>query len=202
MTVRIVACRWFFVALMLGIHAGAPAETLASFDAGDAEILLMTEPCGAKGSRLQRAQKRTGGASLDGCWAVNARGNPVAMWSDGEVQELDQGRVRLSPKFAAMLDDADAPRAASADFPRPAWCASARFPHERLVCRDRELAAADLALAPLWRAYRTGLKLNPVQQGRQKSDYFRRLKACGAKKACIAREQAAQARLYRRALGR
>lgn len=190
------------VVVLLGIPAGAGAETLARFESDGDEVLLMTEPCGAPGSKLQRAHKRTRGDGLEGCWAVNARGNPVAIWSDGEVQELDQSRVRLSPKYAAMLEDAETPRAAPAEFRRPAWCASARFPHERLVCRDKDLAAADLALAPLWRAYRTEMKLNPVQQGRVKSEYFRRLKACGADRPCIAREQAAQTRLYRRAIGR
>lgn len=200
--IRMPSFALWAIAWLLGIPSGARAETLARFDAGGDEILLMTEACGARGSKLQRAQKTAGGQRLAGCWAVNARGNPVAMWSDGEVQELDQARVRLAPKFAAMLEDADPPRAAPADFPRPAWCRDARFAHERLVCRDKELAAADLALAPLWRSYRTELKLNAVQQGRQKSDYFRRLKACGANKPCIAREQAAQMRLYRNALGR
>lgn len=194
-----LVCSLVVSVLLLGLSAGAGAETLASFDGDGHEVLLMTDSCGAPGSKLQRAQRRAGADRLEGCWAVNARGNPVAIWSDGEVQELDQARVRLSPKFAAMLDETET---APAGVRRPAWCAGARFPHERLVCRDPELAAADLALAPLWRAYRSAMKLNAVQQGRLKNEYFRRLKACGANKPCIAREQAAQRQFYRRALGR
>ena len=62
--------------------------------------------------------------------------------------------------------------------------------------------SADLALAPLWQAYRTRLALNDIQQARIRSDYFQRLRACGSQRACIASEQAAQARLYRQALER
>jgi hypothetical protein len=186
----------------------AHGDQLASYKSRGREIALMTEPCGAKGSKAQRAHKRSNGDEIDGCWAVNRRGNPVVTWSDGQVQELKASRVRLASKYAAMLDDAESPRAAQAetppapDFARAAWCKDAKLPHERLICRDAELAASDLALAPLWRSYRSELKLNAVQQGRVKSDYFRRLKACGAHKDCIAREQAAQARFYRDALAR
>jgi hypothetical protein len=154
------------------------------------------------------------------------------MWGDGRVQEVAESRVRLAPKYAAMLDDQHAPggtdaagrsdttgttaappsgdaaegaaaspaAAASVDFPRASWCKDARFPHEKLICRDHELAAADLALAPLWRSYRDELKLTAVQQGRVKSEYFRRLKVCGASKPCIQREQSAQAGFYRQSL--
>lgn len=193
--------------------------------------MLLTESCGTPDSRIQRAVGRTGDQRLEGCWSVNARGNPVVMWGDGRVLEVAESRVRLARKYAAMLNDdqpqddavgrseptvgSRAPRkgvvggeatddspgaAASGDFLRASWCKDASFPHERLVCRDPELAAADLALAPLWRAYRDELKLTSVQQGRVKSDYFRRLKACGASKVCIKREQATQARFYRESL--
>jgi uncharacterized protein len=114
----------------------------------------------------------------------------------------------LAAKYAAMLDEAEGPRetrdepAPAPAFARAAWCKDAKQPHEQLICRDPELAASDLALAPLWQSYRTELKLNQVQQGRVKSEYFRRLKACGARKECIVREQAAQSRFYRDALAR
>ena len=39
--------------------------------------------------------------------------------------------------------------AASRDFARPAWCPDARFPHQRLVGTDAELADRDLRLASL-----------------------------------------------------
>jgi hypothetical protein len=193
---------------LMALSAITHADQLATYGAGGHDIALMTEPCGAKDGQIQRAVKRAKGRQLDGCWVVNARGNPVVMWSDGTVQELNESRVRLTPKYAAMLNDLDAPavveaeRASTPDFPRPVWCKDAAFPHERLVCRDQELAEADLALSPLWRSFRMEMQLNEVQQGRVKSDYFRRLKACGTQKACIAREQAAQMRLYREALGR
>jgi hypothetical protein len=202
-----------FRALLIGSSLAASlsahGDQLASYKSrGGQEIALMTEPCGAKGGKSQRAHKRSKGSETDGCWAVNRRGNPVVRWGDGRVQELKASRVRLAPKYAAMLEDADAPGEAQAEtapapaFARATWCKDAKLPHERLICRDPELAATDLALAPLWQSYRTELKLNAVQQGRVKSDYFRRLKACGAQKDCIVREQAAQTRFYRDALAR
>jgi hypothetical protein len=196
--------RVLFTIVLFTIGVSGRADQLATFSAREHNIELMTEPCGPKHGKIQRAVKRAAGQQLDeGCWAVNARGNPVVMWSDGTVQELSESRVKLTAKYAAMLNDMDAPAAtglqdaSTPDFPRPVWCQDARFPHERLVCADQELAQADLALSPLWRSYRIERRLNEVQQGRVKSDYFRRLKACGAKKACIAREQAAQMQLYR-----
>lgn len=200
--------RVLWTALVLGACAGAHADQLASYRVGASDIALMTEPCGAENGKILRARRRAHGSAVDGCWAVNGRGNPVVMWGDGEVQELNESRVRLAPKYAAMLGDG-APHGAAPTqdtpapaFARPAWCMDARQAHERLICRDAALSAADLSLAPLWRSYRAALKLNDIQQGRQKSDYFRRLKACGAQKECIAREQAAQMRLYRQALQR
>ncbi|WP_280151753.1 hypothetical protein [Piscinibacter sp. XHJ-5] len=221
--------------VLLAVLLCAPtwADTLAIVQVPRGEILLLTEACGTPESRIQRAVKRASGERMEGCWSVNARGNPVIMWGDGRVQEVAESRVRLAPKYAAMLDEqpalggtgaaarsdttgrtaappsgdagggstAASPAAtASVDFPRASWCKDARFPHEKLVCRDPELAAADLALAPLWRSYRDELKLTAVQQGRAKSEYFRRLKDCGASKPCIQREQAAQARFYRQSL--
>jgi len=219
--------------LALPLCAATWADTLATVKVPRGEISLLTEACGTPDSRIQQAVKRSGGERTAGCWSVNARGNPVIVWGDGRVQELAESRVRLAPKYAAMLDDEPAPGAthaagratttrgteaptiadsgggsaavspvggASDDFPRPSWCKDARFPHEKLVCRDSELAAADLALAPLWRSYRDELKLTVVQQGRVKSEYFRRLKACGTSKPCIQRAQAAQASFYRQSL--
>jgi hypothetical protein len=81
------------------------------------------------------------------------------------------------------------------EFERPAWCPHARFPHERLVCNDAELAERDLRLASLWRQYRS--TLSRAAEAWHKSDYFRRLKACGADKACIVTEQEIQMRRYR-----
>lgn len=167
----------------------------------------MTERCGATKAKMQRAYQNSKNGRRDGCWAVNVRGNPVVLWGDGEVLEIDQSQVTLAPKYKDMLEDLetavapDGHKAPLNGFPRPAWCRDARFAHEKLVCRDKDLAAADLALAPLWRDYRNELKLNQVQQGRMKSDYFRRLKACGANRKCIAREQASQKRFYERELG-
>jgi uncharacterized protein len=111
---------------------------------------------------------------------------------------LPESGVRLTPAYTALLDGFSATRPSDAGFPRARWCENARLPHERLVCHDPELAAADLALAPLWQSYRRTVK--PVEQARVRSDYFRRLKACGARKACIAKEQSAQERFYRRGL--
>lgn len=222
--------RWI-VLLVVSLWAPACADTLAVVQVPGGEITLLTEACGPPEGRIQRAIRRTGDQRVEGCWSVNARGNPVVIWSDGRVQEVAESRVRLAPKYAAMLDDqpalarvdaagrsdaagrASSPArgdvgggstatspaaAASVDFPRASWCKGARFPHEKLICRDPELAAADLALAPLWRSYRDELKLTALQQGRVKSEYFRRLKVCGGSKPCIQREQATQARLYRR----
>jgi uncharacterized protein len=84
------------------------------------------------------------------------------------------------------------------DFARPAWCPDARFPHERLVCTDAELAERDLRLASLWRQYRN--TLSRAAEAWHKSDYFRQLKTCGADKSCIVREQENQMRRYREGL--
>jgi hypothetical protein len=88
--------------------------------------------------------------------------------------------------------------AAPPDFARPAWCPEARFPHERLVCTDAELADRDLRLASLWRPYRR--TLSRAAESWHKRDYFRRLKACGADKPCILMEQETQMRRYREGL--
>ena len=137
--------------------------------------------------------------------------------------------MRLSRRIAGLLEErvnapaprsptaafaptarprAEAPRAAAPeppprnaaprDFPRPAWCPDARFPHERLVCSDAELADRDLRLASLWRPFRS--TLSRAAEAWHKSEYFRRLKACGADKACIIGEQETQMRRYREGL--
>jgi hypothetical protein len=134
--------------------------------------------------------------------------NPVVRWRDGSKEVLDGNHVRLEPRFAALLQlprrERDPPATRNAEvnksgtWDRPRWCAKARFPHERLVCADASLSAADLALAPLWRRYQAGLE--PGIRAWVKRDYFLRLKACGAQHVCVAREQEAQRRLYLEAL--
>ena len=208
MTIRFAVLKALWIGLLACTSLGTHADPLATYQAAGEHVVLMTDRCGAKGARMQRASKRSEAETRDGCWAVNARGNPVVLWSDGQVQEIDQSQVKLSPEYERMLQDLEPATVAkrkeipSRDWQRPAWCAEAGFAHEKLVCRDKDLSAADLALAPLWHAYRDQQRLNPVQQGRVKSDYFRRLKACGARKACISREQALQRRFYETELAR
>ena len=178
----------------------------------------------------QRARQTVGGREHHGCWGVDRAGNPVVTWSDGSELELDADKVTLSRRIAGLLEEraaspsprspapasapsarlrAEVPRAAAPepashsaaparDFARPAWCPDARFPHERLVCSDAELADRDLRLASLWRPYRS--TLSRAAEAWHKSDYFRRLKACGADKACIVSEQETQMRRYREGL--
>lgn len=194
--------RWSIVLLLVASCGTASADTLATVTASGNEIKLLTERCGAGDRRMQRAERQEAGTRLQGCWSVNTRSNPVILWSDGSVQEIAASRVRLAEKYAAMLEDEpvspEQRNTVRADFPRATWCPRARFPHERLVCQDPALAAADLALATLWRAYRGDL--TAVQRAQAKRDYFRRLEACGANKSCIQREQATQGRVYREAL--
>ena len=86
--------------------------------------------------------------------------------------------------------------------PRPGWCPQASFPHERLICADPELSARDLRLAEHWRAYRRTLQLSRASEAWHKSDYFARVKRCGADKACIVAQQNEQMRRYQEALGK
>jgi len=183
---------WIFTLIA---PASAPrAGVLATYDDGRREIVLMTQHC--PGSAAQQARAGSGPGALEGCWSVNARGNPVVRWRDGRRQELQEARVKLTPEVAALLDDPSTP---GGTFARPEWCAHATFRHEREVCADRQLAAADLALAPLWRSFRE--RVSARERRRVQADYFRRLKACGGDKGCIAREQSAQQRYYRRFIG-
>jgi hypothetical protein len=194
--------RLLLLVLLLGTSEASRADRLATYRGGGSEIVLMTDACKADGGSAQRAYRRAGRSRLEGCWSTNEAGNPVVTWRNGRVQELNQSAVRLAPKYAAMLRDIDSPDdqpPARRAFARPAWCTQASHAHERLICRDAELSTADLKLAPLWRSYRA--QLSGLEQARTKSDYFRRLKSCGADKACIAGEQAAQSRVYREALG-
>ena len=178
----------------------------------------------------QRAWQTVGGREHRGCWGVDRAGNPVVTWSDGSELQLNGDKVRLSRRIAALLEEraiaprppsppstsaptvlsrAELPRAAApdprlrraappVDFARPAWCPDAQFPHERLICTDAELSDRDLRLASLWRPYRR--TLSRAAEAWHKSDYFRRLKACGADKACIVSEQETQMRRYREGL--
>jgi hypothetical protein len=180
----------------------------------------------------QRARQTVGGREHHGCWGVDRAGNPVVTWADGSELELDGDKVKLSRRIAGLLEErattpaANFPAAAArptahpraevarapapeppsgsaappGNFARPAWCADAKFPHERLVCTDAELADRDLRLASLWRLYRS--TLSRAAEAWQKSEYFRRLKACGADKACIASEQETQMSRYREGLAR
>jgi hypothetical protein len=184
----------------------ARADELATFSDGRTAITLRTELCGPRDSAIQRAVKRIDAMRFDGCWSMTRRGNPIVLWNDGTVQELDESRLRLTPRYLALLKELELQlprqdqRSSTGDFRRAFWCKDASFPHERLICGDPDLAKADLDLAPLWRAYRQEMRLDGVEERRVKRDYFRRLKACGAKKPCVAREQAAQERFYRQAL--
>lgn len=194
-----------------GCAAGSAwGDVLATARAGNEEVRLDDEPCASNrpGWVIKRAHKRSEGAEIGGCWWVDRRGNPVVRWHDGEVQPLRAEDLVLAPRHQAALRRIDALEAAGAagaaapaGFARPAWCAQARAPHERLICRDAQLAAADLALAPLWRAFKTRMQLDEAELRRYKSSFYRRLKACGDDRACVAREQAVRTRLYRIALG-
>ncbi|MED5620623.1 hypothetical protein [Ideonella sp. BN130291] len=192
----------------------ARADRLATHGSGEARIVLTDDICPqSQGSdELMQAYRPARGTAAAGCWMINQRGNPVISWNGGGVQELDAAQVRLEPEYAALLRDVDtaapAVRVAPArsrpatgtSFARPAWCKDARQPHERVICANRDLAAADLQLGPLWRAYRDTLALSPLEQARQKSMFFHQLKACGEDRACLAARQAERQRIYRDAL--
>lgn len=170
--------------LMGSLASSARAELLGTHPHRDGAVQLMTDLCrDADPSAGQRARQNRAGQDRLGCWGMDRAGNPVVTWSDGSELWLDGNQLKLAPPEAAR------------DFARPAWCPDARFPHERLVCSDAELAGRDLRLASLWRPYRR--TLSPAAEARHKSDYFRRLKACGADKTCIVDEQEKQMRLYR-----
>ena len=152
--------------------------------------------------------------------------DPVVTWGDNSELVLDGDKVRLSRRMAGLQEErAEAPRprapaqaatpparpsaevrraatpqppspkaARPRGFARPAWCPDARFRHERLVCTDAELADRDLRLTSLWGPYRRTLSRGA--EAWHKSDYFRRLMACGADKHCIVSEQETQMRSY------
>lgn len=177
----------------------AGAETVGTFKDRHGTIRLTSQACAGGTSGQKRAVATSSRGTRSGCWAVGEDGNPVVHWHDGQRQQLDGNLVRLSPKYAALLEDE--PGAGGGNgFPRPAWCPRARFPHEKAVCRDPELAAQDLQLAPLWREFKARRQLTATQTAWHKSDFFHRLKTCGADKACISREQQAQRALYENAL--
>ncbi len=212
------ACTLVLVAVAGLLTGGARAELLGTHPHRTGTVHLMTELCRANDQRSgQRARQTVSGRQ--GCWGVDHAGNPVVTWRDGSELVLDGNKVRLSPRMSGLLERAEASRRGTSakssaptprppapgavapgrrDFARPAWCPNARFPHERLVCADAQLAARDLQLASLWFPYRRTLSRGA--EAWHKSDYFRRLKACGADKACIAGEQATQMRRYRGAL--
>ena len=200
------------VLTFLGLLAGgARAELLGTHPHRIGSVQLMTDLCRAGDATLgQRAWQTVGGRERQGCWGVDRAGNPVVTWSDNSELVLDGNKVRLSRRMAGLLERAEAsrPRAAAPEppsvsagprnFARPAWCPNANFPHERLVCIDAELATRDSRLASLWWPYRRTLSRGA--EAWHKSDYFRRLKACGADKACIVSEQETQMRRYREGL--
>lgn len=198
----------------LGTAATVRAERLATARIAGETLELTTDACAAarRDTVMKRAHKASEGLVVDGCWWVDRRGDPVVRWHDGEVQNLRAEQLELAPKFQAALRRIDAMEAAARTpgagtaaappgFARPAWCAQARQPHERLICREPALAQADLALAPLWRQFKTRMRLDEAQLRHYKSSFYRRLKACGEDAACIANEQAVRTRLYRVALG-
>jgi hypothetical protein len=178
-------------AAVMGVHTGA-----------EGEVRLHTEAC-RRGSGQRATREPRSGRATEGCWKVDRDTNPVVRWRDGRRQVLDGDQVRLAPAFAALLQPPPAAQEAAPGKAvpagrRPGWCSRARWPHERLVCADPALAAADLALAPLWRRYQADLE--PGTRAWVKRDYFQRLKACGAQRECVAREQASQRQLYLAAL--
>ena len=172
---------------------GVRAELLGTHPHRNGTVQLMTGLCRRHdASGGQRARQMAGGRERRGCWLVDTTGDPVVTWSDGSELVLVGNMVRLSPRIARLLEETpEAPRGSA----RPSWCPQARFPHELLVCNDPELAARDLRLASLWRQYRRALSHGALTW--QKSDYLRRLKACGADKACIFGEQETQMRRFR-----
>ena len=167
--------------LMVG---GARAELLGTHAHRNGTVHLLTDLCRKEDpSAGQSARQTVGGREHHGCWGVDRAGNPVVTWSDGTELELDGDKLRLSRRMAGLLEErakelptptaparAAAPRAAAPepplrsagarrDFARPAWCPDARFPHERLVCTDAELAERGLRLASLWRPQQSAIKL-------------------------------------------
>ncbi len=171
---------------LLGLGLGsAQAELLGTHPQRNGPVQLMSELCLEPGAGAgQQARQTVGGRERHGCWGVDRAGHPVVTWRDGS-------ELVLAPAAEALA------LAAEPDFARPGWCPQASFPHERLVCSDAELAGRDLRLAALWRPFRR--TLDPQAQAWHKSDYFRRLRACGADKSCITGEQETQMSRYREA---
>lgn len=204
------------VLVLLGLPmGGARAELLGTHPHRHGTVHLMTDLCRDDDpSPGQRARQTVEGRERHGCWGVDRAGNPVVTWSDGSELMLDGNKVKpprgmaeasaptAHPRDGVPLAAAAQPPSRSAaarrDFARPTWCPDARFPHERLVCIDAELADRDLHLASLWWPYRR--TLSRAAAAWHKRDYFLRLKACGADKACIVSEQELQMHRYRQGL--
>ena len=177
--------------MVLGLAAcAAHTEPLGTLAHSRGPIHLFTEAC-TRGTG-QQAEQREAVRERRGCWQSTPAGNVVVTWEGGARQVLDGNRVKLAPRLAALLDEPEA-----ADFARPVWCAQARLPHEHAVCSDPELAARDLELAGLWHAWRAAQKDGRAAENRVRRDYFQRLRACGADKDCITREQQVQMQRYR-----
>ena len=203
-----------------------PPETMASFAHPRGEIRLLTAKCAASaGTGQQAVQDLAKGGQRQGCWGVNPAGNPVISWADGAEQVLDGNRVRLSPRFAALIDNPAraAVAAAPSALPAPsvpatpsaqststpsapsATPAADHFPRPVWCPRARlaheRLICADRELATrdlqLGRAWRDlRPQLGASAQSRIAREYFQRVKRCAADKACVTRSQLAQLQRY------
>lgn len=139
--------------------AHAHADVIAKFESARDQINLMSDPCpGDESKKLRLANSIIGGTFKTGCFTLNERNNPVVIWEDGRLQELDGSKFVTGKSNLPILKDIDLNKlgpdsvAENTARPRPSFdCSKAKSNAEKLICSDEELAALDKKLAGIYR---------------------------------------------------
>ena len=80
---------------------------------------------------------------------------------------------------------------------RPAWCGNAKLAHEVTICSDEELSAKEIKILNLYAEYSKIRAFAAEEIKAHKSDFFKKVKACGDNKECISAQQDARINFYK-----
>lgn len=196
-----------FFALCSAAYSKQVSEGMIRVNNQDLKAVLFDDPalnpaCRQKINDAMQAMFYLNGQSFaHGCWI------PL----DGEIHtqmtRYDTNETR-SFVFAVSLFHLTNPTTAKnpTNIPKvqrlesiPAWCPNAKFAHEITICSDEDLSSKEIQILKLYTEYSKNQALTAEALKSHKSDYFKKLKACGSNKECISMQQDARLKFYKSA---
>ena len=201
---KIIVSALFFV-LSGSTYSKQVSEGTVRVNNQELMAILFDDPalspvCRQKISNAMQAMFYLNGQSFaSGCW-VPLEGEIHTQMTRYDTHEtrsfvFSASVFRLS-NSSAVKNTEDTPKAQLLNT-RPIWCKNSKLAHEITICSDEELSSKEFQILNLYKEYSVGQAVTPEILKAHKSDFFKKIKACGSNKKCISDQQDARLNFYK-----